>query len=42
MVHRGYAAVGLTEVLREAHVPKGSFYYYFDSKDTFGEAMMET
>ena len=41
MAHRGYAAVGLTEVLTEARVPKGSFYYYFASKDAFGEAMMQ-
>ncbi len=41
MAHRGYAAVGLTEVLTEAHVPKGSFYHYFASKDAFGEAMMK-
>lgn len=41
MVHKGYAAVGLTEVLSEAHVPKGSFYHYFGSKDAFGEAMMQ-
>ena len=40
MAHRGYAAVGLNEVLREAGVPKGSFYHYFGSKDAFGEAMM--
>ncbi len=41
MVHKGYAAVGLTEVLSEARVPKGSFYHYFESKDAFGEAMMQ-
>lgn len=41
MVRRGYAAVGLTEVLSEANVPKGSFYHYFKSKDAFGEAMMQ-
>ena len=41
MAHKGYAAVGLTEVLTEARVPKGSFYYYFESKDAFGEAMMQ-
>ena len=41
MAHKGYAAVGLTEVLTEARVPKGSFYYYFASKDAFGEAMMQ-
>lgn len=41
MAHRGFAAVGINEVLSEAKVPKGSFYHYFDSKDAFGEAMMK-
>ena len=41
MARKGYAAVGLTEVLGEARVPKGSFYYHFGSKDAFGEAMMQ-
>lgn len=41
MAHKGYAAVGLTEVLSEARVPKGSFYHYFRSKDAFGEALMQ-
>lgn len=40
MAHRGFAAVGLNEVLSEARVPKGSFYHHFGSKDAFGEAMM--
>jgi TetR/AcrR family transcriptional regulator, transcriptional repressor for nem operon len=39
---KGYAAVGINEVLAEAGVPKGSFYHYFDSKDAFGEAMMKS
>jgi TetR/AcrR family transcriptional repressor of nem operon len=38
---KGYAAVGINEILAEAGVPKGSFYHYFDSKDAFGEAMMK-
>lgn len=37
---KGYAAVGLTEILSAANVPKGSFYHYFKSKDAFGEALL--
>ncbi|MGN7222889.1 TetR/AcrR family transcriptional regulator [Curtobacterium flaccumfaciens] len=42
MARKGYTAVGLTEVLTEADVPKGSFYYYFSSKEAFGEALMKS
>ncbi|MEU3983736.1 TetR/AcrR family transcriptional regulator [Streptomyces sp. NPDC026672] len=42
VVAKGYAAVGINEILAEAGVPKGSFYHYFDSKDAFGEAMMKS
>jgi TetR/AcrR family transcriptional repressor of nem operon len=40
MGRKGFSAVGLTEILGEAGVPKGSFYHYFGSKDAFGEAML--
>ena len=33
---QGYGSTGLNEILAAAHVPKGSFYYYFDSKEDFG------
>ncbi|NRB49695.1 MAG: TetR family transcriptional regulator C-terminal domain-containing protein [Saprospiraceae bacterium] len=33
---KGFHNVGLQEVLQTAKVPKGSFYYYFKSKDDFG------
>ena len=40
MSRKGFSAVGLTELLTQAGVPKGSFYHYFASKDAFGEAML--
>ncbi|MFJ5265658.1 TetR/AcrR family transcriptional regulator [Streptomyces sp. NPDC088387] len=42
VVAKGYAAVGINEVLAAAGVPKGSFYHHFSSKDAFGEAMMKS
>lgn len=41
MAGKGFSAVGLAEILSAARVPKGSFYYYFDSKEQFGEALLE-
>ena len=38
---KGFSSVGLKESLAAAGVPKGSFYYYFESKNAFGEAMLE-
>lgn len=42
MAGKGFSAVGLNEILSAADVPKGSFYYYFGSKDAFGEALLES
>ncbi|MFL9926908.1 TetR/AcrR family transcriptional regulator [Herbaspirillum lusitanum] len=41
MAGKGFSAVGLSEILAEAGVPKGSFYHYFGSKDAFGEALLD-
>ncbi|PTL76511.1 TetR/AcrR family transcriptional regulator [Vitiosangium sp. GDMCC 1.1324] len=41
LLRKGFTAVGLTEVLAAARVPKGSFYHYFGSKEAFGEAVLE-
>ena len=41
LLRKGFTAVGLTEVLAAAQVPKGSFYHYFGSKEAFGEAVLE-
>jgi len=36
-----FAGVGLTEMLKAAEIPKGSFYYYFESKEMYGTALLE-
>jgi TetR/AcrR family transcriptional repressor of nem operon len=41
IVTRGFTAVGLTELLAAARVPKGSFYHYFASKEEFGVALLD-
>lgn len=33
--------MGLSELLKNAAVPKGSFYHYFKSKEQFGEALIQ-
>lgn len=38
---RGFSAVGLSQILEAAQIPKGSFYHYFSSKENFGEALLE-
>lgn len=38
---RGFSALGLSEILTKAEVPKGSFYHYFQSKEGFGVALLE-
>ena len=40
-MHRGFTGMGLSELLKTAEVPKGSFYHYFRSKEVFGVAMLE-
>ena len=42
MSHKGFAAVGINEVLSSVGVPKGSFYHWFSSKDDFGRAVVES
>ena len=38
---KGYGNVGLKEILEKSGVPKGSFYYYFKSKEDFGVHVVE-
>ncbi len=36
MLEKGFNNTGLSDVLNACGVPKGSFYYYFQSKEDFG------
>jgi TetR/AcrR family transcriptional repressor of nem operon len=38
---KGYSSIGLEDLLGSAGVPKGSFYYYFASKEAFGLEVIE-
>lgn len=40
VLRHGFSGVGLSRILSESGVPKGSFYYYFASKEAFGTAML--
>ena len=35
LMNQGYHATGINEIVNAVHVPKGSFYSYFDSKENF-------
>jgi TetR/AcrR family transcriptional regulator, transcriptional repressor for nem operon len=37
----GFNNTGLDAILKASGVPKGSFYYYFESKEAFGLAVLE-
>ena len=39
--HKGYHNLGLREVLEQANIPSGSFYYYFKSKEDFALKALE-
>lgn len=42
LMHKnGYTATGLTDILKAADVPKGSFYHHFGSKEDFAAAALE-
>ncbi|TAK46783.1 MAG: TetR family transcriptional regulator [Xanthobacteraceae bacterium] len=41
LTEKGFSAVGLDEILSSVGIPKGSFYYYFDSKTAFGLTLVD-
>lgn len=38
---QGYKNTGLSQILKEAAVTKGSFYFHFEDKEAFGLAILE-
>ncbi len=38
---KGFGSTGVEEILGKAGVPRGSFYYYFESKAQFGLAVID-
>ncbi|ANJ12050.1 MULTISPECIES: TetR/AcrR family transcriptional regulator [Streptomyces] len=38
---RGYSGLGVAEICRAAGVPKGSFYYFFESKEALALAVID-
>lgn len=41
LTERGYTGSGIDDILRQAGVPKGSFYHHFASKADFGAALID-
>ncbi|MDX3907449.1 MAG: TetR/AcrR family transcriptional regulator [Pigmentiphaga sp.] len=41
LTEQGFHATGIEEVLKRVGVPKGSFYHYFESKQAFGQAVID-
>jgi TetR/AcrR family transcriptional repressor of nem operon len=40
VARQGWNATGINQILTESETPKGSFYYYFQSKDELGVAIV--
>ena len=40
ITEKGFHSTGISEILRSASVPKGSFYHYFGSKNEFGREIV--
>ena len=41
IMQRGYHATSINDIVELAAIPKGSFYYYFKSKEAFGIDLVE-
>ncbi|GKX61615.1 TetR family transcriptional regulator [Pragia fontium] len=40
LTERGYMTSDIEGILKKVGIPKGSFYYYFESKESFGREVM--
>src|SRR5690349_15563801 len=40
VIEQGYNHTGIQEIVDAVGIPKGSFYNYFDSKETFGSELV--
>jgi TetR/AcrR family transcriptional repressor of nem operon len=41
ILSKGFTATGVEAILKQANVPKGSFYNFFSSKEEFGLAIID-
>jgi TetR/AcrR family transcriptional repressor of nem operon len=41
VLHKGFNHTGIQEILKASGVPKGSFYFYFNSKEDFGLELID-
>jgi len=41
ILQKGFNHTGIQELLNSARIPKGSFYFYFDSKENFGLELVD-
>ena len=41
IARQGFNSTGIEAILKQANVPKGSFYYYFSSKQDFGLQVLD-
>ncbi|UCV05623.1 TetR/AcrR family transcriptional regulator [Dechloromonas denitrificans] len=42
LTEKSFASTGIEDILKCLNVPKGSFYHYFDSKEAFGCAVIDS
>jgi len=42
LTEQGFSRTGIEQILKHLNVPKGSFYHYFSSKESFGLAVIES